>query len=97
MKSIGSSLSHSRPHNGSPDLLEMQSNMSHHSAFVLDLINRQRNDPALCDYEIRVNERSFHCHKCILIGLSEFFKVMLTGTMKESKENFVELKVIVVF
>ena len=82
-----------RAENGSPDLLVMHSGMSQHAGLVMDLMNRQRSDPSLCDYEIRVCERSFYCHKCILIGLSDFFKVMLTGSMKESKENFVQLKV----
>ena len=82
-----------RAENGSPDLLVMHPSMSQHAGLVMDLMNRQRSDPSLCDYEIRVCERSFYCHKCILIGLSDFFKVMLTGSMKESKENFVQLKV----
>lgn len=64
-----------------------------HALNILEMLNKQRSDPDLCDYEVHVNERIFFCHKCVLIGVSDFFKAMLTGSMKESRENFVVLKV----
>lgn len=63
-----------------------------HSKNLLKILNSMRDDESLCDYEIRVNGKSFYCHKFILIAASDFFKAMLTGCMKESKENYVELK-----
>lgn len=76
------------------DMSTLDNNTAHHHAIhLLKLLNSQRNDPSLCDYEIGVDGEIFTCHKCVLIGLSEFFKIMLTGTMKESRENYVELKV----
>ena len=51
-----------------------------HSSKLLKILNSQRNDKSLCDYEIRVNGESFYCHKCVLISMSDFFNVMLTGT-----------------
>ena len=64
-----------------------------HAKKILHLLNSQRSDPNLCDYEVIVDGQVFNCHKCILIGISEFFRIMLTGTMKESRENSVTLKV----
>ena len=83
---------------GSPSILDEINPMSlemsnQHAWHILDMLNKQRNEPDLCDYEIHVNERVFYCHKCVLIGVSDFFKAMLTGSMKESRENFVVLKV----
>jgi hypothetical protein len=65
---------------------------SDHSSNLLKMLDKMRSDKLLCDYEIRVNGKSFFCHKCILIAMSDFFRAMLTGSMKESRENFVELK-----
>jgi len=59
---------------------------------LLSRLNQMRGDPKLCDYEIRVNGITLNVHKFILIAVSDFFKCMLTGEMRESKENFVELK-----
>jgi hypothetical protein len=63
-----------------------------HSSNLLKILDSMRGDRSLCDYEIRVNGESFSCHKCILIAMSDFFRAMLTGSMRESRENFVELK-----
>jgi kelch-like protein 9/13 len=63
-----------------------------YSSNLLKQLNSMRNDRSLCDYEIRVNGESFSCHKCILIAISDFFRLMLTTNMKESKQDFVELK-----
>lgn len=63
-----------------------------HSNKLLNILDKQRNDESLCDYEIRCNGKSFFCHKCVLIAMSDFFKAMFLSSMKESKENYVELK-----
>lgn len=59
---------------------------------LLKRLNSMRDDQSLCDYEIRVNGQTFHCHKFILIAMSDFFRLMLTGSMRESRESYVELK-----
>ncbi len=64
---------------------------------ILHLLNSQRNDPSLCDYEVIVDGQTFNCHKCVLISISEFFRIMLTSSMKESRENFVILKVKILY
>jgi hypothetical protein len=77
--------------NAKPKLVT-ESFKSDHSSHLLRILDSMRGDKSLCDYEIRVNGESFFCHKCILIAMSDFFRAMLTGSMKESRENFVELK-----
>lgn len=46
----------------------------------------------LLDYTILVDNREFPAHKLALAAMSDYFKVMLTGSMKESQESFVKLK-----
>ncbi len=53
-----------------------------HSIKLLKILNSQRENESMCDYEIIVNEESFYCHKCILIAMSDFFSVMLNGNLK---------------
>jgi hypothetical protein len=53
---------------------------SHYALTLLSKLNSMRDDQSLCDYEIHVNNHRFNVHKCILIAVSDFFKVMLTGT-----------------
>ena len=50
-----------------------------YSGKLMGKFNLMRNDPTLCDYEIRCNGRVFNAHKNVLIAVSDFFKVMLTG------------------
>jgi len=69
------------------------SSTSGHASHMLKLLNSQRVEPSLCDYQIHLNGRTFYCHKCVLIAVSDFFRAMLTSSsMKESRENYVELK-----
>ena len=77
------------------DALSSTSNYvsKNYSSNLLDLLNSQRGDRSLCDYEIRVENASFYCHKCVLVGISDFFRAMLSSQMKEAREDFVELKV----
>lgn len=63
-----------------------------HFSSLLNRLNLMRNEETLCDYEIKCNEKTFHCHKFILIAMSDFFKTMLSSPMRESKVNYVELK-----
>ena len=46
----------------------------------------------LCDYTIQTNETEFQVHKVVLASVSEYFRVMLTGGLKESRQDFIQLK-----
>ena len=46
-----------------------------HSKKLLKILNSQRENESLCDYEIKVYNESFHCHKCVLIVNIYFFTV----------------------
>lgn len=70
---------------------KIQTSMEHASK-MMGILNSMRKTPNLCDYEIRVNGEVIPCHKNLLMAVSDFFRVMLTGSMKESRENFVVLK-----
>jgi hypothetical protein len=52
---------------------------SDHAVQLMNKLNSMRSNSLYCDYEIRVNGHSFHCHKFILIATSDFFKAMLSG------------------
>lgn len=43
------------------------------------------------DVHLVVDEREIPCHKCFLVGNSEYFKVMLTSAMKESTDAKIEM------
>lgn len=45
----------------------------------------------LCDYILVANGERFKVHRVVMASCSDYFRVMLTGDMKESRENFVEL------
>ena len=49
-------------------------------------------EKVLFDYTIKVEEEEFQVHKFVIAAASDFFKTMLSGSLKESQENFVELK-----
>lgn len=60
---------------------------------LLSKLNKMRQDPKMYDYQIICNDKILNVHKFILIAISDYFRVMLTeSTMKESRENRVELK-----
>ena len=63
-----------------------------HALNLLGSLDAMRTDRAMCDYEIRVNQECLYCHKNVLIVHSEFFRVMLCGSMRESRENYVDLQ-----
>ncbi|XP_053380533.1 kelch-like protein 24 isoform X2 [Mercenaria mercenaria] len=52
-----------------------------------------RDDAALTDVEIIVNNRIFRCHKSILVAISPYFRAMFTTGMKESNQKRITLQV----
>ena len=45
-----------------------------------------------CDYVLIADGEEMNVHRVVLASCSDYFKVMLTGEMKESREGRVELK-----
>jgi len=61
------------------------------SVKLLKTLNAMRKDKSLCDFEIKCENDSFYCHKCLLIAMSDYFKVMLTGSMHQTNQTCVDL------
>ncbi len=45
-----------------------------------------------CDITLKVSSLELRAHKVVLVGLSEYFRAMLTDGMKEAEQNEIELK-----
>jgi hypothetical protein len=65
--------------------------MSSCSVKLLKTLNSMRNDKALCDFEIKCENDSFYCHKCLLIATSDYFRVLLTGPMQQTNQTCADL------
>ncbi|XP_059169346.1 kelch-like protein 8 isoform X2 [Physella acuta] len=46
----------------------------------------------LCDVEIKVGNKIFHCHRLVLACVSQYFKAMFKSQMAESKEKSISIK-----
>lgn len=46
---------------------------------LLETLNKMRDSELLCDYRIKVNNKTLNCHKFLLMSKSDYFNVMLTG------------------
>ena len=44
------------------------------------------------DYSLIAEGQELHVHRVVMASCSDYFKVMLTGQMKESREGKVDLK-----
>ncbi|XP_046563463.1 kelch-like protein 26 [Haliotis rubra] len=51
-----------------------------------------RNNETLCDYSILAEGEVIRVHKAVMAACSDYFRVMLCGDMKESREGSVDLK-----
>jgi len=51
----------------------------------------------LCDYTIIAGGLEMHVHRAVLVACSDYFRAMLTGDMRESRESCVTLQGITSF
>ncbi|CAF1135418.1 unnamed protein product [Adineta steineri] len=65
---------------------------SNYAKNLLAKLSLMRRNVELCDFRIDVNNKSFLCHKFLLIATSDYFKAMFNGDMSESQSDHVELK-----
>ncbi|KAK7114440.1 hypothetical protein V1264_000499 [Littorina saxatilis] len=63
-----------------------------HCCRMLQGLQELRNNDTLCDYSLFADGQEIKVHKAAMAACSDYFRVMLTGNMKESREQFVELK-----
>nr|XP_039254580.1 kelch-like protein 3 [Styela clava] len=46
----------------------------------------------LCEFDVKVGDKSFRAHRCVLAASSGYFKAMFTSKMKESRDGFINMK-----
>lgn len=63
-----------------------------HAAELLQGLSQLFQDESLCDVTIRVEDEDFRAHRVILASSSDFFKILLVGGFRESKEEVIKLE-----
>ncbi|KAJ8303437.1 hypothetical protein KUTeg_019833 [Tegillarca granosa] len=65
---------------------------TNHSSKVMKGLQELRHYDVLCDYCLKAENITINVHRAVLAACSDYFRVMLTNDMKESRESSVELK-----
>ncbi|KAM8930522.1 actin-binding protein IPP [Pelodytes ibericus] len=63
-----------------------------HAQIILFHINKLRHQLQFCDLQIRIQERVYWVHKLVLAASSPYFAALLTGGLKESLKDVVEIQ-----
>ncbi|XP_052057617.1 kelch-like protein 9 [Mytilus californianus] len=59
---------------------------------VIQQFRSLRDKDELCDFQVSADGRIFKVHKAMLAATSDYFRVMFSGTMAESKQDMIDLK-----
>ncbi|XP_077969774.1 uncharacterized protein LOC120331545 isoform X1 [Styela clava] len=59
---------------------------------LMTALDSLREQNILCDFDVKVGDKSFRAHRCVLAASSEYFKAMFTSEMKESRDGFINMK-----
>ncbi|XP_061637425.1 kelch repeat and BTB domain-containing protein 3 isoform X1 [Phyllopteryx taeniolatus] len=62
-----------------------------HGLQLLGVLRSFREQGLLFDFTIKVQERSFPCHRCVLAACSDFFRAMFEAAMRERDDGSVTL------
>lgn len=65
---------------------------SNHCCRMLQGLQELRYNSTLCDYSLIADGEEIKVHKAAMAACSDYFRVMLTANMRESREQHVELK-----
>ena len=68
-----------------------------HSSKLIGGLDALRSAGILCDYTIIAGGLEMHVHRNVLVACSDYFRAMLTGDMRESRESCVTLQGITSF
>lgn len=63
-----------------------------HSSKLVVGLDALRTAGVLCDYTIIAGGLEMHVHRAVLVACSDYFRAMLTGEMRESRESCVTLQ-----
>lgn len=59
---------------------------------LLQALSKLYEEREMADVKLKVEDRIFSAHKCILIHRLEYFKIILTGNFTEARQDVIELK-----
>ncbi|XP_077969571.1 uncharacterized protein LOC144424292 [Styela clava] len=62
------------------------------AGLLMTSLDSLREQNILCDFDVKVGDKSFRAHRCVLAASSEYFKAMFTSKMKESRDGFIDMK-----
>ncbi|XP_019636497.1 PREDICTED: kelch-like protein 13 [Branchiostoma belcheri] len=62
-----------------------------HGGDILRGLNALRAEDSLCDVTLTAERRSFPVHRVVMAALTDYFRAMFTGPLRESRENCIEL------
>ncbi|GFO30458.1 kelch-like protein 26 [Plakobranchus ocellatus] len=63
-----------------------------HCCTLLHGLQELRKSNTLCDYTLIADGQKIPVHRVVMVACSDYFRVMMTGVMRESREEIVELK-----
>nr|DBA17753.1 TPA: hypothetical protein GDO54_016078 [Pyxicephalus adspersus] len=63
-----------------------------HAQIVLQQMNKMRQQREFCDLQIRVGSVVFSVHKLVLAASSPYFAALLSGGLKESSDDVIEIQ-----
>ncbi|XP_039253596.2 uncharacterized protein LOC120330755 [Styela clava] len=62
------------------------------AGLLITSLDSLREQNILCDFDVKVGDKSFRAHRCVLAASSGYFKAMFTSKMKESRDGFIDMK-----
>nr|XP_039254571.1 kelch-like protein 12 [Styela clava] len=62
------------------------------AGLLITSLDSLREQNILCDFDVKVGDKSFRAHRCVLAASSGYFKAMFTSKMKESRDGFINMK-----
>nr|XP_039254572.1 uncharacterized protein LOC120331546 [Styela clava] len=62
------------------------------ASLLMTSLDSLREQNILCDFDVKVGDKSFCAHRCVLAASSGYFKAMFTSKMKESRDGFINMK-----
>lgn len=63
-----------------------------HALWLLQAFEEMRNEKLICDFEIRMEGKSFAVHRAVLLPSSMYFKAMFSSNMREARRGYAEMK-----
>ncbi|XP_070534884.1 kelch-like protein 20 [Ptychodera flava] len=72
--------------------LELKPYQLHFAEELICGLHSLQEEKTLCDVVLKIGESEFDAHRVVLSALSDYFRAMFSGMLRESKEDVIELK-----